>query len=102
MSNQYDNFTLLALHGHLTEMWANYELVVHWRFTKEGNEYEIKWRPEGNLGLLSDFPVEVTAPTLERAVEETMHRSTEWLAQVREARDLEENGPQRVREDRLL
>jgi hypothetical protein len=101
MTNQWDNFTIPELQAQLAALWPKYELVVHWRVTTQGDEFEVRWRPEGNLGLLSDFPVEVTADTLQGALAETRDRALEWIARIREAVETERNGVAYVKEDRL-
>lgn len=84
--------TIAELHEQLTPLWPNYELAVHWRFVKTGNEYEVKWRPEGNMGLLSEYPVEVTGKVLSRVLEEVLHKATEFKAQIEavQSRDFDE------------
>lgn len=74
--------TLLEAHVALTELHPNYELVFYWRFEKTGTTYCAQWRPEGNFGLLTDYPAETEGPSQERVLDELVQKAQAWKERV--------------------
>lgn len=74
--------TLLEVHIALTELWPNYELVCYWRFEKTGTTYRAEWRPEGSLGLLSDYPAVAEGPSQSLVLDELVAKARAWKEEI--------------------
>lgn len=73
---------LYEAHVALTELHPNYELVCYWRFEKTGATYAAQWRPEGNFGLITDYPAETEGASQERVLDELVQKARKWKEQV--------------------
>lgn len=77
--------TLLEAQIRLTELWPNYELVCGWAFERTGAHYHARWRPEGNMGLLSEYPVEIegeVGTSMDNVLAELVEKATKWKEEM--------------------